>query len=120
MIFEIELEKNINISDYIQDIQSLGDFIICNSYLYLNSIKDISVISQTIPIKKCQYITSSNYKEICSDFCRKWCMDSLYKQELLEFEKTPECQERLKFINKQLDILERGAKDNAKKESAKE
>lgn len=108
MIFEIEIQKDKNVSEYIDVLTELGNFVLNNNIVYLDTIKDISVVSQSLPIEKCQYITSSNYKSVTLPFCRKWCADILYKQELLAFEKTQECQERLRFINNQLDILEKG------------
>lgn len=118
MIIEIEISKDAHLFDCYPKLISLGNFIIENHVVYLDTIKDISTVSQSLPIKKCSYITSTNYKDIGSSFCRKWCQEILYKHELQEFEKTVECQNRLKLINKQLDLLEEGGMDIAKKKSA--
>lgn len=118
MIIEIELSKNVPIFDCYPILASLGDFIVENHIVYLNTIKDISVVSQSLQISKCSYINNTNYKNIGSPFCRKWCQEILYNHEMLEFEKTEECQKRLKYINRQLDLLEKGGMSVAKKETA--
>lgn len=118
MILEIEFSKDANIIDYMNVLQSLGDFLIDGHFIYLNSYKDISTVSQVIPIERCQYITNNNYNNIISSFSRKWCKEILYKLELLEFEKTKECQERLKYINSKLDELEKGGEVVAEKEKS--
>lgn len=116
MILEIELQKNTKIFDCYKTLMSFGDFVIENNVVYLNTIIDISKVSSSLPIEKCRYITNTNYSSIESMFPRKWCKEILYKAELSQFEKSKECQERLKYINNQLDILEKWGKEVAKEE----
>lgn len=119
MIFEILISKDVKILDLYDTLMSLGDFAIDNGVIYLDTIKDISKVSQKLPIEKVRNITNSNYSNIGNALCRKWCQDKLYMYELLDFEKTPECQERLRYIHQQLDILEKGGEMIAKKEKSK-
>lgn len=113
MILEIQLNKT---SKYIELLSSLGDFIISGNYVYLDTLKDISTVSNSLPITKCQQITVSNYMYVQNDFGRKWCHEMLYKHQLMEFEHSEACQKRLREINELLDRFEKGEVSIAAKE----
>ena len=72
-------------------LESLGDFIICNKNIYVETKFDKKV-KKYFKSGNVNVITEDNYKEEKSDMVVTWLKEKLIKQELDDFEKTEECQ----------------------------
>lgn len=103
----LEIEFNSGVSKYMETLSSLGNFIMVGRCIYLETNKDISIISQSLPISKCQTITTSNYESIPNIFAKSWCSKILGKELLITLEQSEEVQKKLRIINEELDVLEK-------------
>ena len=114
MIYKIDFKEEINFNEVFEKMRSIGDFCFSGIDILINTNKDIKVIDF---IKEYKEINSENYKSLTSSTLQKWCKDILTKVELEKYEKSTECQEKLREINKALNTLEKGVLDIGKKET---
>lgn len=119
MIYSFKTNSGDSSLPYFSILEDMGDFIYCDKSFFLNTDMPIDIIHEKLNNVKLNVVTSQNLSIINSDMARKWCEDIFIKEELARFEQTEACQQRLREINKLLDILEKGgAKDGqAKKKS---
>jgi hypothetical protein len=104
MILKINAKNN-SFSEMFDFLESLGDFIICNKNIYVETKFDKKV-KKYFKSGNVNVITEDNYKEEKSDMVVTWLKEKLIKQELDDFEKTEECQATLRKFSEYMDILE--------------
>lgn len=105
MVLRVKVE-NLNLSEMFDKISCLGDFIICDKTIYIDTTSKTKT-KKVFGNSEITEITSQNYKNNSSPMVEYWCRSKLIEQELAEYEKTDECQNRLKQISDYLDSLEK-------------
>lgn len=108
MIYSFKAEKDKTFIEYFNILENLCDFCFHDGVFYINTDLSTDIITDKIGNVKLIDVTYNSISELKSEMIKKWCNEIFYKEELKEFEKTPECQERLIEINNMLDILEKG------------
>ena len=104
MLLKIKAKNN-KISEMFDFLEGLGDFIICNKNIYIDTSNDRKA-KKFFKDDSVNVITEENYKAEDSAMVIAWLKEKLIKYELEEYEKTEECQARLREFSKYMDALE--------------
>ncbi len=105
MIYKIN--TNIDTLDKsIDEFKKIGNFCMCKDVFYLETDVDIDKVNY---INNYIILTFDNYKKYTnySKHIEKWCYEKLCEEELKEFEKSEDCQNKLKALNQYMDVLEK-------------
>lgn len=104
MLLKVNVNKG-KISEMFDFLEGLGDFIICNKNIYIDTLNERKA-KKFFKDGGVSVITEENYKMEDSAMVTAWLKDKLIKHELEEYEKTEECQARLREFSKYMDALE--------------
>jgi|GEM_PF-4637651 len=104
MLLKVNVNKG-KISEMFDFLEGLGDFIICNKNIYIDTLNERKA-KKFFKDGGVSVITEENYKMEDSAMVTAWLKDKLIKHELEEYEKTEECQTRLREFSKYMDALE--------------
>lgn len=104
MLLKVNIVDN-SISEMFDFLESLGDFIICNKNIYIET-DNIRKTNKYFKKDNVSVINEDNYKSENSGMVVAWLKDKLIKQELSEFEKSEECQAKLRKFSEYMDALE--------------
>lgn len=106
LIYKIKF-KGKSFNDIISELYDSGNFCYQNGFFFID-IEDTSKLSILGEEDELMIIDKFNYTKFTTGDVRAWCLDVLSKQELVEFERTEECQNRLKEVMTYLDKIESG------------
>lgn len=104
MLLRVDISKN-SISEMFDFLESVGDFIICNKNIYIDT-KNERKVKKYFKLDSVNVINEQNYKTESSEMVTAWLKDRLIKQELEEYEKTEQCQAQLRKFSEYMDALE--------------
>lgn len=104
MLLKVNIVDN-SISEMFDFLENLGDFIICNKNIYIET-DNIRKTNKYFKKDNVSVINEDNYKSENSGMVVAWLKDKLIKQELSEFEKSEECQAKLRKFSEYMDALE--------------
>lgn len=104
MLLKVNIVDN-SISEMFDFLESLGDFIICNKNIYIET-DNIRKTNKYFKKDNVSVINEDNYKSENSGMVVAWLKDKLIKKELIEFEKSEECQAKLRKFSEYMDALE--------------
>lgn len=104
MLLKVDVSKN-SISEMFDFLESVGDFIICNKNIYIDT-KNKRKVKKYFKLDSVNVINEQNYKTENSEMVTAWLKDRLIKQELEEYEKTEQCQAQLRKFSEYMDALE--------------
>lgn len=103
MIYKITITGSFK--DAVDKLKDIGSFCFFGNDFFICADKDISKLKFISDIIE---INSDNYKmySSMSKNVEKWCSQKLIEHELTQYEKTEECQAKLKQLNDILDAVE--------------
>nr|DAT83791.1 MAG TPA: hypothetical protein [Caudoviricetes sp.] len=104
MLLKVDVSKN-SISEMFDFLESVGDFIICNKNIYIDT-KNERKVKKYFKLDSVNIINEQNYKTEDSEMVVGWLKDKLIKQEFEEYEKTEQCQAQLRKFSEYMDALE--------------
>lgn len=104
MVYKIRI-NSLNFKEAIEKLKDIGSFCFFGDDFFLSTDKDISKIKFISDIIE---INSNNYKRYTANSknLEKWCQMKITQQELSDYEKTEECQSKLKQLNELMDKIE--------------
>ena len=104
MLYKISTDID-TLNEAIEEFQKVGSFCLSRNIAYLYTDIDIKKVKY---VKGFKILTFNNYKSYAnnSKSIEKWCYEKLCEEELKQYEQSEDCQNKLKELNKYMDVLE--------------